>query len=173
MRLEARMIAMAAMALALTMPLTAAQGKGKPVVGQLAPEFELTLVDGGKVKLSELRGQVVVLNFWATWCGPCRTELPMLDAYYAVQRKHGLKVFAITTENSVPVHRLKGLFKSMNIPSARWITGGYGSLEGVPTNFVIDRAGKLRYAKAGALDLNSLNAVLVPLLNERAPDSVQ
>lgn len=140
-----------------------------PVVGQPAPDFEITLMDGSKVTLAQMRGQVVVLNFWATWCVPCRTELPMLDAYYEAQRKHGMRAFAITTEGSLPASRLRQLFKAMEMDSARKVTGGYGPLEGVPTNFVIDRAGVLRYAKAGALDVNSLNAVLVPLLREKAP----
>ena len=50
-------------------------------VGQLSPNFEVTLIDKSKVTSAELRGQVVVLNFWATWCVPCRTELPLLDTY--------------------------------------------------------------------------------------------
>lgn len=69
----------------------------------------------------------------------------------------------------MPVYQLKKLFAAMNIPSARRIKGNYGALSGVPTNFVIDRAGKLRYAKAGAFDLDALNDVLVPLLKETAP----
>ncbi|MBB3981729.1 peroxiredoxin [Sphingobium fontiphilum] len=137
-----------------------------PAIDAPAPDFELTLVDGGKVALADLKGQVVVLNFWATWCVPCRTELPTLDAYYAIQKKHGLRVFAITTEDSVPLGRLKKLFAALTIQSARKIKGKYGPLAGVPTNFIIDRAGRLRYAKAGALDLDALNALLVPLLNE-------
>ena len=144
-----------------------AHAETRPVVGMAAPDFELTLLDGGKVSLSDLKGQVVVLNFWATWCVPCRKELPTLDTYYAIQRPHGLKVFAITTEGSVPLARLKKLFAAMNIPSARRIKGPYGPLTGVPTSFVIDRAGVLRYAQSGALDLDDLNRVLMPLLRER------
>lgn len=165
-------MALAITALAGTGPAQMAQAKGKPVVGQLAPDFELTLTDGSKVTLAQLRGQVVVLNFWATWCVPCRTELPTLDAYYATQRKHGLRIFAITTEGSVPISRLKALFQAMAIPSARGIKGKYGPLEGVPTNFVIDRAGTLRYAQSGAFDLDALNGLLVPLLREPAPAAV-
>ncbi|WP_395333917.1 TlpA disulfide reductase family protein [Novosphingobium sp. BL-8H] len=146
-----------------------AKGSSTPVVGQPAPDFEITLMDGSKVTLAQLRGQVVVLNFWATWCVPCRTELPTLDRYYAIQAKHGLKAFAITTEGSLPAYQLKALFKAMAIPAGRRIKGPYGPLTGVPTNFVIDRAGVVRYAKAGAFDLDDLNAVLVPLLAEKPP----
>ena len=140
-----------------------------PKVGEIAPDFELTLVDGGKVKLSELRGQVVVLNLWATWCGPCKKELPLLDTYYRINRPHGLRVFALTTEDSVPISALKKLFAVMAIPSARRIKGGYDVLEGVPTNYVFDRTGRLRYAKAAAFDLDALNELIIPLLREPAP----
>lgn len=152
------------------LPAASVYAKDKPVVGDLAPEFELAMVDGSKVTLSQLRGQVLVLNFWATWCVPCRAELPTLDAYYNARKQNGLKVIAITTEGSLPVGKLKKLFAAMHMPSARGIKGGYGPIGGaVPTNFVIDRAGKLRYAKAGAFDLDDLNKILVPLLQEPAP----
>jgi cytochrome c biogenesis protein CcmG, thiol:disulfide interchange protein DsbE len=157
-----------AAALMLAMPVGTVEAKPAPVVGQMAPDFEITLMDGSKVTLAQLRGQVVVLNFWATWCVPCRKELPTLDHYYKIQHQHGLSVFAITTEDSAPLYLLKDLFKAMAIPAARKIKGPYGPLTGVPTNFVIDRNGKLRYAKAGAFDLDDLNAVLVPLLQEKA-----
>jgi thiol-disulfide isomerase/thioredoxin len=141
----------------------------KPVVGKPAPDFSLRMVDGSVVKLADLKGQVVLLNFWATWCVPCRTELPTLDRYYGVQKKYGLRAFAITTEGSLPLTKLKTLFAAMHIPSAKGIKGPYGPLTGVPTNFIIDRAGVVRYAKSGALDLDDLNALLVPLLQQDAP----
>lgn len=140
----------------------------QPAVGDMAPPFELKLVDGRTVSLDELRGNVIVLNFWATWCVPCRKELPLLDAYYQIQQPHGLCVFAITTEDSVPLGQLKKLFAAMAIPSVRYVHGPYAPLTGVPTNYVIDRAGRVRYAKSGAFDLAALNAVLIPLLNEPA-----
>ncbi len=138
-----------------------------PRVGQPAPDFELTLIDGSKVHLADLKGQVVVLNFWATWCVPCRKELPTLDTYYQLRKAAGLRVFAVTTEDSVPTYQLKPLFAKMSIPPVRRIKGPFAVMGGVPTNYVIDRAGVLRYAKAGAFDLDDLNTILIPLLNER------
>jgi peroxiredoxin len=144
-----------------------------PKVGDVAPNFKLTLIDGSKVSLDDLRGTVVVLNFWATWCGPCKRELPLLDSYYRVQSQHGLRVFAVTTEDSLPLNKLKPLFATMAIPSARNLKGPYAPLRGVPTNYIIDRAGRIRYAKAAAFDLETLNAELVPLLREPAPAAPQ
>src|SRR3954469_16245047 len=59
--------------------IAAAATARPPVVGEPAPSFEVTYFDGTKVSLADLRGEVVILNFWATWCAPCREELPLLD----------------------------------------------------------------------------------------------
>jgi thiol-disulfide isomerase/thioredoxin len=147
---------------------TAAQLK----VGQPAPNALLELADGTKVHLADLRGQIVVLNFWATWCVPCRTELPLLDGYYRAAHNHGwpLRVFAVATEDGVYKYKLKKLFKLLAITQTDRIRSGQLSeMEGLPTNYVIDKAGVIRYAKAGAFDIDSLNDVIVPLVNERAP----
>jgi cytochrome c biogenesis protein CcmG/thiol:disulfide interchange protein DsbE len=155
----------AALLITLTNPALAKQ----PKVGEMAPDAQLTLVDGSKVSLADLRGQVVVLNFWATWCVPCRTELPTLDRYYQLQQKNGLRVFAITTEDSLPLYQLRKVFAAMHIPAAKRVKGPYDSVSAVPTNYVIGRDGRIRYMKAGAFDLDMLNEVLVPLLNEPVP----
>ena len=135
----------------------------------MAPPFTLTLVDGTTVTSTELRGQVIVLNYWATWCGPCKAELPMLNRVYQLRKDRGLRVFAVATEDSLPNYRLKKLFDLLAIPAVRKVKGPYGVLEGVPTNYVIDRNGRVRLAQAGALDLADMNAKVLPLLDERAP----
>jgi thiol-disulfide isomerase/thioredoxin len=163
----ARLLSACAMLLAIGAAAPASQ---KPKIGQPAPPAQFTLVDGTKVTLAELRGQVVVINFWATWCTPCRTELPLLDTYYKLQKSHGLRVIAVTTEGSVPLYKMRELFSILTIDSARRIKGPYGPIErSVPTNFIVDRAGTLRYARGGAFTLEALNRELVPLLREPAP----
>jgi peroxiredoxin len=171
MKMLVRITLACAMLFNLASPVQA--GKfSDPKIGQIAPDATLYLVKGGKVKLSDLRGQVVVINFWATWCVPCRQELPTLDAYYRAQRKHGLRVFSATTESSVPQYTLRALFDVLAIEPVRHLRGPYGPIDdAVPTNFIIDRAGRVRYARAGAFDLDDLNRELVPLLKEPAPSA--
>ena len=149
----------------------AASIAGEPKIGKVAPDFTLTLVNGEKVKLSDLKGQVVVLNFWATWCVPCRKELPLLDSYYRQFKGKGLAVYAVTTEDSVPLEQLKDVFAAMAIPSVRRVKGPYAVRGGVPTNIVIGRDGTVRYSAAGAFNLNKLDAVITPLLNEKLAET--
>ena len=138
------------------------------VIGQPAPDFSATTFDGKKLSLADFKDQVLVINFWATWCTPCKQELPLLDAYFAIQQIRGLRVVAITTENSAPMQLLKPLAATVRFPMARAMRGPYHVMTGVPTNYVIDRRGILRYAKAGAFDLDALNGLLVPLLREES-----
>jgi thiol-disulfide isomerase/thioredoxin len=141
-----------------------------PVVDKAAPDFKATSFDGRKLSLADYKGQVLILNFWATWCAPCKKELPLLDSYYRIDQKAGLRVLAVTTEDSAPMYKLKPLSEKVAITMARQFRGDYGPMKAVPTNYIIDRAGVLRYAKAGALTLDELNTLLVPLLQEPEPE---
>jgi cytochrome c biogenesis protein CcmG/thiol:disulfide interchange protein DsbE len=136
-------------------------------INEPAPDFHATTFDGREISLADYKGRVLVINFWATWCVPCREELPLLDAYYALQKKVGLEVIAIATEDSVSPSKLKPLAAAAHIPFIRSMKGPYSIVhKGVPTNYVIDRNGIVRYAKAGAFTLDGLNDLLVPLLLE-------
>ena len=97
--------------------------------------------------------------------GACRARpsCRCSTAITSARQQHGLRVFAVTTEDSLQPYQLKKLFAVLHIQPVRRIKGSYDILKGVPTNYVIDRAGRLRYAKAGAFDLDDLNKLLVPL----------
>ncbi|HEY2049784.1 MAG TPA: TlpA disulfide reductase family protein [Caulobacteraceae bacterium] len=168
MDIERRRILTLGAALALS-PLSA-RARVRPVVGQTAPDFHAVTFQGQKVALADFKNEVLVLNFWATWCGPCRKELPLLDAYYRAQQRFGLKVLGVTLQEQIPVGDLAPLAKMVSFAMARHFSGPYGDGAEVPSNYVIDRAGVLRYAEAGAFTLPLLNSLLVPLLNEPPPD---
>ncbi len=140
-----------------------------PKVGQLAPNFTVTTFGGHTVKLADLKGDVIILNFWATWCAPCRKELPLLEEYFRTYNQYGFQVLAVATEDSVPEKQLRPLAEKLKIPFVKRMAGPYHDVGALPTNYVIDRSGKIVYAKAGAFDLDALNDLIIPLLNEPMP----
>jgi cytochrome c biogenesis protein CcmG/thiol:disulfide interchange protein DsbE len=145
-----------------------ASSKKTPAVDQPAPDFQATTFDGQKLSLADLKGQVVVLNFWATWCGPCKKELPLLEDYHRKRHSAGLVVLAVATENSLTPLQLRPLAKILTLQMVKRFKGDYGEIKYLPTNFVIDRKGVLRYAEAGGFTEDSIEEVLGPLLAEKA-----
>ncbi len=93
----------------------------------------------------------------------------MLDVYYKARQSSGLRILAVATEDSLTVSQLRPLAQAVSFPLVHSMRGLYRDLGAVPTNYIIDRAGVVRYAKAAAFTLGDLNAALVPLLNEHAP----
>jgi thiol-disulfide isomerase/thioredoxin len=162
-----RVVAVAAAFAALpASPAVAAAAK----VGKPAPPTIITLFDKSKVKLADFRGKVVVINHWATWCGPCKSEMPMMSAFHARFKGAGLVIFGVTTEDSVPAFKLKKLSEVLSYPLSRGLSGsGFPILNGLPTSYVIDRSGIVRYAKAGSFQEQEFAEIILPLLREPAP----
>lgn len=163
---------MLAFAVAITcalLPITDAAAN--PELGSPAPPFEGETLDGEIITLEQLAGNVVVVNLWATWCAPCREELPLLEGYLRAREEYGLRVVAVTMDaHEVPNRVMQRVQDELEIPLFEEFDGDYEKIGGaVPTNYVIDRAGIIRYAEAGALTLDALNEILVPLLNEPLP----
>ncbi len=145
------------------------------VVGRPAPKFKVTTFDHKTYSLADLRGNVILLNYWATWCGPCRTELPLIDAYLRGYRnklgRDDLKIFAVIVDDTVSDSQLKPLASVLSFPLAsRLDSWSYGAIGGaVPSNYIIGRDGTLRYAEAAAFTLDTLNQALSGPLLERLP----
>ena len=153
--------------LGLFIALQAGSAMAAVKTGQPAPNFSATTFEGQKMKLADYRGEVLLINIWATWCAPCKKELPLLDSYYRAQKKYGFRVLAVTTEDSLPAARLKSLQAALGINLAKNFRGPYTPIKGmVPSNYIVDRNGVVRYAQAGSMDLDTLNAEIVPLLQE-------
>ncbi|OLE54731.1 MAG: hypothetical protein AUG51_06385 [Acidobacteria bacterium 13_1_20CM_3_53_8] len=136
---------------------------------EMAPDVELQTLDGRTVRLSEMRGQIVLLNFWATWCGPCRAEIPEFNA---MQREHGaqgLKIVGVSSSDTPDdVKKFQNEIKqeytitlaSTDVPTK------FGNGPGLPITIVIDREGRIRQRIVGGTVRDALEAVIKPLLEE-------
>jgi thiol-disulfide isomerase/thioredoxin len=146
----------------------ASSNKQTPLVDTAAPDFQVTTFDGRKLSLADFKGQVVVLNFWATWCGPCKQELPLLEDYQRREHSAGLVILAVATEDSLTPFQLRPLAKILTLQMVKRFKGNYGQIKYLPTNFVIDRKGILRFAESGGFTREGLEQVLGPLIAETA-----
>lgn len=155
-------------ALAVGLALAAASATASDL-NKPARDFTIVTFDQQKVTAADLKGKVVVLNYWATWCTPCKAEMLVFDTYIRNHPDTDLRIYAVATENSVPSSKLKPLAQVLHFPLAQRLSGrGYGVLDGVPTTYVIDRAGVVRHAKAGAFTAETFDALIAPLLAEPA-----
>lgn len=117
-----------------------------------APDFTLKSLDGGNLRLEEYRGQVVLINFWASWCGPCRQEMPLLDRLHHRYEDTGFAVLGINVEGDPDsaqeiVDKTKVTFPIL-IDDGQKVSELY-SLEAMPSTVVVDRDGVIRYIHLG------------------------
>jgi cytochrome c-type biogenesis protein len=145
-------------------PATTAANNSQP-----APDVEFQTLDGKPFRLADLRGRVVLLNFWATWCGPCRAEIPEFNAMQRELKSQGLEVVGVSTSDSVDL--IKEFQK--DVSQEYTVLLGEGSLvetfsngPGLPVTHIIDRDGRLREKFIGARDRAVFENAIKPLLSE-------
>jgi peroxiredoxin len=139
-----------------------------------APLFSLTTPGGEKVHLADFRGKVILLDFWATWCPPCKEGIPYLNQLYREYRKDGLVVIGISLDRGGPeeVRRFldqKGV-EYINVMGNEEIFQAYsglpglGKIQGIPTAFIVDREGRVRKKFVGLTPKQTLEATIKPIL---------
>ncbi len=140
--------------------------------GRPAPVVRGQLLDGILFDSASERGKVIVLTFWASWCKPCREEMPALDAFYRAHRSEGLEILAVSVEGPEDMASITAAMKAYAFPAAladRVQARGYGRPWRLPMTFVIDRRGVLRldgWKLAKALDTRALDEIVLPLLRQ-------
>ncbi|MCK4886959.1 MAG: TlpA family protein disulfide reductase [Planctomycetes bacterium] len=131
-------------------------------VGKEAPDFTLKGIDGKNYKLSDFRGKNVVIVFWATWCGPCKIEIPHLIALRNVMSKDDLQILAITNEEYKQVRDFAAKSKmnyAVLMDRKNELPAPFDKIRSIPTSFFIDPQGKIKLATAGSLTLGTLKAI--------------
>ncbi len=124
-----------------------------PQVGKLAPDFKLQNLDGQSVSLSDFRGKPVLINFWASWCGPCRAEMPYIQQIYEEWSDKGLVILAVDIgESHATVERFMesyGLSFMVLLDTNENVALQY-NIRGIPATFLIDKDGIIQVVKVGA-----------------------
>jgi peroxiredoxin len=126
-----------------------------PVQAQQAPDFSLRNLDNQEVTLSELKGSVVLVNFWATWCGPCQVEMPHLQRLYDELKDEGLVVLAISVDEARTASRVKPHIKSKGftfpvlLDTSTEVVSQYNPQKTLPYSVLVDRNGVIQWRHNG------------------------
>lgn len=140
---------------------SATGGSGSTLPGREAPAFTLESFDGGTLSLSDFQGQPVIINFWASWCVPCRQEAPALEAVWQRFRDEGLVVIGINQPRSDPEEQARSFLEEFGVTYPNvFDTQGFSGIDygvsGIPVTFFVDREGIVERRFVGTLTEGSL-----------------
>ncbi len=172
-------VLIAVLFIALIWTLTGRDGSDTPAIGEVnrpAPDFTLPLAGGGEVALSDYRGDVVLLNFWATWCEPCRREMPALQASYEALRDQGFVIIGVnladneyaqgrTEEDIITFAEQYGVTYPIALDVEGEVANAY-RLFPLPTSYFVDAQGQIRYVRVGEITADEVAALFAKLQQE-------
>lgn len=143
---------------------------GSDARGPAAPAVTFDMLGGGALPLDALKGQVVLVNFWATWCPPCRAEMPGLEAVYEAKRAEGFTIVGVSMDEASRAKveaflRARGIRYPVAMGSDE-AAAAFGGIASYPTSFLIDRRGRVRYTVEGMFAEPTLRAAVNGLLAE-------
>lgn len=140
-------------------------GTQRPTEGSVAPDFSYTMADGTRHKLSDLRGTLVIVNFWASWCGPCRTEMPTFEQA-SQNNRDDLVILAVNRNEAPNVIRAFGQELNLTFPLITNMAGDIGDRYGatsLPMTFFINREGMIQRRHVGIVSAVQLEEYLAEL----------
>ena len=171
MMMTTKVVAVAVMLLAVV------SVRGEQAVGTAAPAFSLKDLKGADVTMAQQRGKVVLVNFWATWCGPCKAEMPILVKLQKVHGPAGLVVLGVSMdeEGASAINpwlkktkfMVDGASAPMNFPlliGTPQMATAYGEVEALPATFIVDRQGKVVQRIDGPIEFKDIDRTVKPLL---------
>ncbi len=132
-----------------------------------AGEWAVQLTDGRSLTSQQLKGKVVLVNFWATWCPYCRKEKPAIDSFWQSYQARGFEVIAVSVDD--PPEKIAAWmqdkdYRFMAAPTNASVTAAFGNVSSVPTSFIVDANGNIRHKIAGQVHYARLEKLVVPLL---------
>jgi peroxiredoxin len=154
--------------------VTRAASPAPPAVGQPAPALIVPELDGHELDLAKLRGKVVLVNVWATWCSPCRLEMPTLNAFYQRFHSRGLVLLGLSIDEAADTGEVRKVMRQFSYPGALASAArvnGFGQPIAVPVTYVIDAHGviraQLQAEGPSGVSRRALEQAVLPLLAAR------